>query len=153
MKQKDKANRFMELRRIIVIFVLLIVPGLAHSQRKELVDLSVTCRGTVGNALAFQFKEAIRSSASYTLTPTDAVPLPTLLVDIVCVDVPSDTSDPRTAVSVIASTYKRNRNKGMDCSFITNRPFYHGVYVANGTIKESAIGMLADIDKARSKQR
>src|SRR5215475_7445477 len=107
-------------KRIIGIFVLLIVPGLAHSQAKQLVDMAVSCKESVGNSFVFQFKEAIRSSASYTLAPKDAAPKPTLFVDIVCVDVPSDTSESATAVSAIAYTFRRNRNKGTDCNYLTN---------------------------------
>src|SRR5262249_48201519 len=93
---------FMEMKKIIGICMLLIVPGLAHSQAKQLVDIAVTCKESVGNSFVFQFKEAIRSSASYTLTPTDSAPKATLFVDIVCVDVSPDTSDPGTPTSVIA---------------------------------------------------
>src|SRR5262245_43300845 len=63
------ANRFTQMKRITGICVLLMVPSLAHSQAKQLVDLAVTCKESVGNSFIFQFKEAIRSSASYTLTP------------------------------------------------------------------------------------
>ncbi len=149
----SNANRFMEMKRIIGICMLLIVPSLAHSQSKQLVDMAVTCKESVGNSFVFQFKEAIRSSASYTLTPKDSAAKPTLFVDIVCVDVSPDTSMPGTAVSAIAYTFRRNRNKGTDCSFITNVLLYHGVrYMTNRFTKESAIGMLADIDQQNSKQ-
>ena len=144
----------MEVKRIIGICVLLIVPSLAHSQAKQLIDLAVTCKESVGNSFVFQFKEAIRSSASYTLTPRNSAPKPTVFVDIVCVDVSPDTSTPGTAVSAIAYTFRRNRNKGTDCSFLTNVLLYHGVrYMTNSLTKESAIGMLADIDEQNSKQR
>jgi len=144
---------FMEMKRIIGICVLLIVPSLAHSQTRQLVDLAITCKESVGNSFVFQFKEAIRSSASYTLTPKDAAAKPTLFVDIVCIDVSPDTSTPGTAVSAIAYTFRRNRNKGTDCSFLTNVLVYHGVrYMTNSFTKESAIGMLADIDLQNSKQ-
>jgi hypothetical protein len=74
-------------------------------------------------------------------------------VDIVCVDVSPDASDPATAISVIAYTFKRNRNKGTDCSFLTNVLLYHGVrYMTDRFTKESAIGMLAEIDQQNSKQ-
>ena len=149
----SNANRFMEMKTIIGICVLLIVPSLAHSQAKQLVDMAVSCKESVGNSFVFQFKEAIRSSASYTLTPRDSAPKPTVFVDIVCVDVPSDTSEPATAVSVIAYTFRRNRNKGTDCSYVTNVLLYHGVrYTTSRFAKESAIGMLADIDEQNSKQ-
>jgi len=151
--RQEKGGPFMEVKRIIGICVLLIIPGLAHSQSKQLVDLVVTCKESVGNSFVFQFKEAIRSSASYTLTPKDAAAKPTLFVDIVCVDVSPDTSAPGTAVSAIAYTFKRNRNKGTDCSFLTNVLVYHGVrYMTNSFTKESATGMLADIDLQNSKQ-
>jgi hypothetical protein len=144
---------FMEMKRIIGICVLLIVPSLAHSQAKQLVDLAVTCKESVGNSFVFQFKEAIRSSASYTLAAKDSAARPTLFVDIVCIDVSPDTSTPGTAVSAIAYTFRRNRNKGTDCSFLTNVLLYHGVrYMTNTFTKESAIGMLADIDAENSKQ-
>jgi hypothetical protein len=156
MKQKSSMsdpNRFMEMKRIIGLCVLLIIPSLAHSQAKQLVDLAVSCKESVGNSFVFQFKEAIRSSASYTLTPKDSAPKPTIFVDIVCVDVSPDTSTPGTAVSAIAYTFKRNRNKGTDCSFLTNVLLYHGVrYMTDSFTKESAIGMLADIDERNSKQ-
>jgi hypothetical protein len=141
------------MKRIIGICVLLIVPGLAHSQAKQLVDIAVSCKESVGNSFVFQFKEAIRSSASYTLTPGDSAPKPTLFVDIVCVDVPTDSSEPAAAVSAIAYTFRRNKNKGTDCSFLTNVLLYHGVrYMTYRFTKESAIGMLADIDEHNSKQ-
>src|SRR5262245_60226952 len=147
----SNANRFMEMKGIIGICMLLIAPGLAHSQAKQLVDLAVSCKESVGNSFVFQFKEAIRSSASYTLTPRDSAATPTIFVDIVCVDVPSDTS--ATAVSAIAYTFKRNRNKGMDCSYLTNVLLYHGVrYMTDRFTKESAVGMLAAIDEQNSKQ-
>jgi len=149
----SNANRFMVMKRIIGICVLLIAPRLAHSQTKQLVDLAVSCKESVGNSFVFQFKEAIRSSASYTLTPRDSAPKPTIFVDIVCVDVSPDASTPGTAVSAIAYTFRRNKNKGTDCSFLTNVLLYHGVrYMTNSLIKESAIGMLADIDERNSKQ-
>lgn len=147
------ANRFMEMNRIIGICVLLIIPGLAHSQAKQLVDISVTCKESIGNSFVFQFKEAIRSSASYTLTTADSAPKPTLFVDVVCVDVSPDASEPGTAVSVLAYTFKRNRNKGTNCSFLTTALLYHGVrYMTQRFIKESAIGMLAELDEQNSKQ-
>jgi len=143
----------MEMKRIIGICLLLIVPALGHSQAKQLVDMAVSCKETVGNSFVFQFKEAIRSSASYTLAPKDSAPKPTLFIDIVCVDVPSDTSEPATAVSAIAYTFRRNRNKGADCSFLTNVLLYHGVrYMTSRFAKESAVGMLAAIDEQNSKQ-
>jgi len=72
-------------------------------------------------------------------------------VDIVCVDV--DASEPATAVSIIAYTFRRNKNKGTDCSFLTNVLLYHGVrYMTYRFTKESAIGMLAQIDERNSKQ-
>lgn len=149
----SNANRFMEMKRIIGICVLLMVPSLAQSQAKQLVDIAVTCKENVGNSFVFQFKEAIRSSASYTLTPTDSAPKPTLFVDIVCVDVSADTSEPGTAVSVLAYTFRRNRNKGTNCGFLTNVLLYHGVrYMTQRFIKESAIGMLAELDEQNSKQ-
>lgn len=149
----SNANRFMEMKRIIGICLLLIVPKLAHSQGKQLVDVAVSCKESVGNAFVFQFKEAIRASASYTLTPGDSAPKPTVFVDIVCVDIPSDTSEPAAAVSAIAYSFRRNKNKGTDCSFLTNVLLYHGVrYIPNRLTKESAIGMLADIDAKNSKQ-
>jgi hypothetical protein len=152
-RSMSKANRFMEIKRITGICLLLIVPGLAHSQAKQLVDIAVTCKESVGNSFVFQFKEAIRSSSSYTLTPGNSAPKPTLFVDIVCVDVSRDASTPGTAVSAIAYTFKRNRNKGTDCSFLTNVLLYHGVrYMTNSFTKESAIGMLADIDEQNTKQ-
>src|SRR5215467_10394457 len=113
------ANRFMEMKRFIGICVLLIAPRLAHSQGKQLVDIAVTCKQAVGNSFAFQFKEAIRSSASYTLTPRDSAAKPTLFVDIVCVDVAPDTGEPGTAISVIAYTFRKNRNKGTECNYVT----------------------------------
>ena len=143
----------MEMKRIIVICVLLIVPGLAHSQTKQLVDLAVSCKESVGNSFVFQFKEAIRSSASYTLTPGNSAPKPTIFVDIVCVDVSPASSEPATAVSAIAYTFRQNRNKGTDCSFLTNVLLYHGVrYLTDRFTKESATGMLAAIDEQNSKQ-
>ena len=149
----SNVNRFIDMKRIISICVLLLVPSLAHSQAKQLVDMAVSCKETVGNAFVFQFKEAIRSSASYTLTPQDSAPRPTLFVDIVCVDVPTDSSEPAAAVSAIAYTFRRNRNKGTDCSFLTNVLLYHGVrYMTNSHTKESAVGMLALIDEQNSKQ-
>jgi hypothetical protein len=149
----SNANRFMEMKRIIGICVLLIVPRLAHSQAKQLVDIAVTCKESVGNSFVFQFKEAIRSSASYTLTPTDSAPKATLFVDIVCVDVSADTSGPGTAVSVLAYTFRRNRNKGTNCSFLTTVLLYHGVrYTTDRFTKESAMGMLAELDEQNSKQ-
>src|SRR5262249_13733698 len=147
------ANHFIKiiLKRIAGICVLLIVPSLAHSQAKQLVDMAVSCKESVGNSFVFQFKEAIRSSASYTLTPGDSAPKPTIFVDIVCVDV--DASEPATAVSIIAYTFRRNKNKGTDCSFLTNVLLYHGVrYMTTRFTKESAIGMLAQIDERNSKQ-
>jgi hypothetical protein len=145
--------RTMETKRIIGICVLLIIPGLAHSQAKQLVDIAVTCKESVGNSFVFQFKEAIRSSASYTLTPSDSAPKATLFVDIVCVDVSPDTSQLGTAVSVIAYTFRRNRNKGTNCSYLSNALLYHGVrYMTGRFTKESAIGMLAEIDQQSSKQ-
>jgi hypothetical protein len=149
----SNANRFMEMKRIIGICVLLIAPRLAHSQGKQLVDIAVTCKESVGNSFAFQFKEAIRSSASYTLTPRDSAAKPTLFVDIVCVDVSPDTSEPGTAISVIAYTFRKNRNKGTECNYVTNVLLYHGVrYMTDRFTKASAIGMLADIDQQNSKQ-
>jgi hypothetical protein len=146
-------NRFIGIKRIIGISLLLVVPNLAHSQTKQLVDLAVSCKESVGNSFVFQFKEAIRASASYTLTPGISAPKPTLFVDIVCVDVSTDTSDPATAVSAIAYTFRRNKNKGSDCSFLTNVLLYHGVrYMTNRFTKESATGMLAAIDEQNSKQ-
>ena len=143
----------MEPKTIIAICVLLIVPGLAHSQAKQLVDVAVTCKQSVGTSFVFQFKEAIRSSASYTLTPTDSAPKATLFVDIVCVDVSPDTSEPGTAVSVIAYTFRRNTNKGTNCSYLSNVLLYHGVrYMTDRFTKESAVGMLAEIDQQSSKQ-
>jgi hypothetical protein len=148
----SNANRFVEMKRIIGICVLLIVPSLAHSQAKQLVDIAVTCKESIGNSFVFQFKEAIRSSASYTLTPGDSAPKATIFVDIVCVDV-SDASEPATAVSVIAYTFRLNKNKGTTCSYLTNVLFYHGVrYMTHRFTKESAIGMLADLDEQNSKQ-
>jgi hypothetical protein len=148
----SNVNRFIDVKRIISICVLLIVPSLAHSQAKQLVDMAVSCKETVGNAFVFQFKEAIRASASYTLTPGNSAPKPTVFVDIVCIDVP-DAADPATAVSAIAYTFRRNRNKGTDCSFLTNVLLYHGVrYMTNSHTKESAVGMLALIDEQNSKQ-
>ena len=142
----------MDMKRILAIGVLLIASGLAHSQAKQLVDIAVSCKESVGNSFVFQFKEAIRSSASYTLTPGNSAPKPTLFVDIVCVDVP-DTSEPATAVSAIAYTFRRNRNKGADCSFLTNVLLYHGVrYMTNRFTKDSAVGMLAAIDEQNNKQ-
>jgi hypothetical protein len=147
------ANRFMEMKRFIGICVLLIAPRLGHSQSKQLVDIAVTCKQAVGNSFAFQFKEAIRSSASYTLTPRDSAAKPTLFVDIVCVDVSPDTSEPGTAISVIAYTFRKNRNKGTECNYVTNVLLYHGVrYMTDRFTKASAIGMLADIDQQNSKQ-
>jgi hypothetical protein len=149
----SNVNRFIEIKRIIAICVLLIVPKLAHSQAKQLVDLAVSCKESVGNSFVFQFKEAIRASASYTLTPGDSAPKPTVFVDIVCVDIPSDSSEPAAAVSAIAYTFRRNKNKGTDCSFLTNILLYHGVrFIPNRLTKESAVGMLADIDAKNSKQ-
>jgi hypothetical protein len=148
----SNVNRFIDVKRIISICVLLLVPSLAHSQAKQLVDMAVSCKETVGNAFVFQFKEAIRASASYTLTPGNSAPKPTVFVDIVCIDVP-DAADPATAVSAIAYTFRRNRNKGTDCSFLTNVLLYHGVrYMTNSHTKESAVGMLALIDEQNSKQ-
>src|SRR5215472_12370214 len=121
-KQKgsmNSANRLIEMKRIIGVCVLLIVPSVAHSQTKQLVDLAVSCKESVGNSFVFQFKEAIRSSSSYTLTPKDSAAKPTIFVDIVCVDVSPDTSEPATAVSIIAYTFKRNGNKGTACSYLT----------------------------------
>lgn len=141
------------MKRITGICVLLILPVFAQAQSKQLVDIAVTCKGSVGNSFVFQFKEAIRSSASYTLTARDSAPKATLFVDIVCVDVSPDASDPATAVSVIAYTFRRNRNKAPDCSNLTNVLLYHGVrYVTDRFTKESAIGMLAEIDQQNSKQ-
>lgn len=141
------------MKRIIGICVLLIIPLLAHSQAKQLVDIAVSCKESVGNSFVFQFKEAIRSSTSYTLTPRDSAAKSTLFVDIVCVDVSPDTSEPATAVSVIAYTFKRNKNKGTDCSYLTNVLLYHGVrYMTDRFTKESALGMLAEIDQQNSKQ-
>jgi hypothetical protein len=149
----SNANCFMGMKKIIGICVLLILPSLAHSQAKQLVDVAVTCKETVGNAFVFQFKEAIRSSSSYTLAPRDSAAKPTLFVDIVCVDVSPDTSEPATAVSVIVYTFRRNRNKDLACSYLTNVLLYHGVrYMTNRFTKESAIGMLAAIDEQNSKQ-
>jgi hypothetical protein len=143
----------MEIKRIVIICLLLIVPGLAHSQAKQLVDVAVSCKETVGNSFVFQFKEAIRASASYTLAAKDSAAKSTLFVDIVCVDVPTDTAEPATAVSVIVYTFKRNRNKDMACSYLTNVLLYHGVrYMTNSFTRESAIGMLAAIDEQNSKQ-
>ena len=140
------------MKRIAGICVLLIVPSLAHSQAKQLVDLAVSCKETVGNSFVFQFKEAIRSSASYTLTPGNSAAKPTVFVDIVCVDVP-DAGAQATAVSAIAYTFRRNKNKGTDCSFLTNVLLYHGVrYMTDRFTKESAVGMLAAIDERNSKQ-
>ena len=148
----SNVNRFIDVKRIISICVLLLVPSLAHSQAKQLVDMAVSCKETVGNAFVFQFKEAIRASASYTLTPGNSAPKPTVFVDIVCIDVP-DAADPATAVSAIAYTFRRNRNKGTDCSFLTNVLLYHGVrYIPNRFTKESALSMLADIDAQNGKQ-
>jgi hypothetical protein len=147
------ANRFMEIKRIIGICVLLLIPNLAHSQAKQLVDLAVSCKESVGNSFVFQFKEAIRASASYTLTPGNSAPKPTLFVDIVCVDLSPDAAEPATAVSAIAYTFRRNKNRGSDCSFLTNVLLYHGVrYMTNRFTKESATGMLAAIDEQNSKQ-
>jgi hypothetical protein len=146
-------KRLSAMKKIISICLLLIIPNLAHSQAKQLVDIAVSCKETVGNSFVFQFKEAIRSSASYTLTPRDSAPKATIFVDIVCIDVSPDTSEPATAVSVIAYTFRRNRNKGTDCSFLTNVLLYHGVrYMTDRFTKESAIGMLAEIDQRSSKQ-
>jgi hypothetical protein len=144
----------MEMKRIIGICVLLVAPRLAHSQTKQLVDIAVTCKESVGNSFVFQFKEAIRSSASYTLAPKDSAAKPTVFVDIVCVDVSPNASDPGTAISVIAYTFRKNRNKGgADCSYVTNVLLYHGVrYMTDRFTKASAIGMLADIDQQNSKQ-
>ena len=145
-------NRFMEMKRIIGICVVLIFPRVAHAQAKQLVDLAVKCDQTVGNTFVFQFKEAIRASASYTLTPGISAPKPTIFVDIVCIDVP-DAAEPATAVSAIAYVFKRNKNKGTDCSFLTNVLLYHGVrYVPNRHAKDSAVGMLAAIDARNSKE-
>jgi hypothetical protein len=144
----------MEVKRIIGICMFLIVPSLAHSQAKQLVDIAVTCKESVGNSFVFQFKEAIRSSASYTLTPTDSAPKATLFVDIVCVDVSPDTPEPATAVSAIVYTLKWNRKQGADCSHLTNVLLYHGVrYMTSRLAKESAIGMLADIDEQNNRRR
>ena len=144
-------NRFIEMKRIIIICMFLIIPSLAHSQTKQLVDLAVNCKESVGNSFVFEFKEAIRSSSSYTLIPRDSAPKPTIFVDIVCIDVGSDT--PGTAVSAIAYTFRRNRNKGTDCSFLTNVLLYHGVRVMTSRVaKESAVGMLAAIDDQNTRQ-
>lgn len=146
-------SSLVEMKTIIGICVLLILPSPAHSQAKQLVDVAVTCKESVGNSFVFQFKEAIRSSASYTLTPTDSASKATLFVDIVCVDVSPDTSEPGTAVSVIAYTFRRNRNKGATFSYLTTALLYHGVrYMTYRFTKESAIGMLAEIDEQNSKQ-
>ena len=145
--------RFMGINRIIGICLLLIVPSLAHPQTKQLIDLAVQCRESVGNSFVFEFKEAIRSSSSYTLSPKDAAPRPTLFVDIVCIDVPSDTSTPGAAVSAIAYTFKRNRNRGSDCSFLVGVTLYHGVrFVVSRVAKEAAVGMLAAIDEQNTRQ-
>lgn len=145
-------NRFMEMKRIIGICVLLIFPSLSHAQAKQYVDLALKCDQTVGNTFVFQFKEAIRTSASYTLTPQNSAPKPTIFVDIVCIDVP-DAAEPATAVSAIAYVFKRNKNKGTDCSFLTNVLLYQGVrYVPNRHARDSAVGMLAAIDARNSKE-
>ena len=147
----SNANRF---KKIIVICVLLLAPSLAHSQAKQLVDMAVSCKESVGNSFVFQFKEAIRTSASYTLTPGNSAPKPTLFVDIVCVDVSRDTSESATAVSAIVYTFRRNKNKGADCSFLTNVLLYHGVrYITQRLTKESAMSMLADILKSPPHRR
>lgn len=142
------------MKRIIGICVLLFAASLAHAQAKQLVDVAVTCKESVGTSFAFQFKEAIRSSASYTLTPKDSAPKATLFVDIVCVDVSPNASDPATAVSVIAYTLHRNRSKAPECSSsLTNVLLYHGVrYMTDRFTKESAMSMLAEIDQQNSKQ-
>jgi hypothetical protein len=141
------------MKKIIGMCVLLIVPSLARSQGKQLVDIAVTCKESIGNSFVFQFKEAIRSSASYTLTAGDSGPKATIFVDIVCVDVSPDTSEPATAVSVIAYTFKLNRNKSTKCSYLTNVLLYHGVrYMTHRFTKESAVAMLADLDEQNSKQ-
>src|SRR5215470_168940 len=138
----------MEMKRIIGICVLLIVPRLAHSQTKQLVDIADTCKESIGNSFVFQFKEAIRSSASYTLTPGDSAPKATIFVDIVCVDVSPNASEPATAVSIIAYTFRLNKNKSTNCSYLTNALLYHGVrYMTHRFTKESAIAMLADLDE------
>ena len=150
----SNATRFMDTKRVIGMCVLFMAPSFAYSQAKQLVDIAVTCKASVGNSFVFQFKEAIRASSSYTLTPKDSAPKATLFVDIVCVDVAPDTSDPATAVSAIAYTLKWNRNKSLDCSHLTSVLLYHGVrYMTYRLTKESAIGMLADIDEQNSKQR
>src|SRR5215471_7080651 len=122
----SNANRFMEVKTIIGICIFLIFPSLAHSQAKQLVDIAVSCKESVGNSFAFQFKEAIRSSASYTLTPGNSAPKATIFVDIVCIDGSPVISEPATVVSVSAYTYKRNRDKGANCSYLTNILLYHG---------------------------
>src|SRR5215471_3339487 len=143
---RNRPRTTARMKKMIGMFVFLIVPGLAHSQARQLVDIAVTCKESIGNAFVFQFKEAIRSSASYTLTPGNSAPKATIFVDIVCVDVSPDTSEPSTAVSVIAYTFRRNKDKGTNCSYLTNVLLYHGVrYMTHRFTKESAIGMLADI--------
>jgi hypothetical protein len=150
----SNTNRFIEMKRIIGICVLLIVPSLAHAQAKQLIDVAVSCKESVGNSFVFQFKEAIRASASYTLTPRDSAAKPTLFVDIVCVDVPGETSEAATAVSVIAYSYKRNRNKEMACTYLTSTLLYHAVrYILSEAVRQSAAGVLADIDARNSKQQ
>jgi hypothetical protein len=150
----SKANQFMEIIRAIgIVCALLIVPRLAYSQRKQLVDIADTCKESIGNSFVFQFKEAIRSSASYTLTTGDSAPKATIFVDIVCVDVAPNASEPATAVSVIAYTFRLNRSKGTNCSYLNNTLLYHGVrYMTHRFTKESAIAMLADLDEQNSKQ-
>lgn len=146
--------RFMGINRIIGICLLLIVPSLARSQTKQLIDLEVQCRESVGNSFVFEFKEAVRSSSSYTLSPKDAAPRPTLFVDIVCIDVP-DTSTPGAAVSAIAYTFKRNRSdrRSTDCGFVTGVTLYHGVrFTTSRVAREAAVGMLAAIDEQNTRQ-
>ena len=147
----SNANSF--TKRIMSVCMLLMVPVVVHAQGKQLVDIAVTCKESIGNSFVFQFKEAIRSSASYTLTPADSAPRPTLFVDIVCVDVSPETSEPATAVSVIAYTFKLNKNKRTNCNYLTNSLVYHGVrYMTHRFTKESAVAMLADLDEQNNKQ-
>lgn len=133
------------------VVLLLALPLVAQAQTKrELILITAECKDSVGSTVLFQFKEAVRMSVFYTLDPPEppSGKKHPIWVEMVCIDASLTPSAPATAISITAHF---NRLEAGAC--LLTIPLYHGVrYTTVEFAKETAVGILADIDAENSKQ-
>jgi hypothetical protein len=134
----------LSLRLIFFIMALIVSDAQIVQAQRQKVPIFVVYSGddSVGRNVVFQFKEAIRRSASYQLVSNQDET--GMTISIVTLDVDSST---RTALSIVGTVAYKSCERGREHQ--SSAMFLHNLYVLGSERSvESGNTLLADLDKA-----